>query len=47
MKKEILIALGITVLFLGIGIQPSFANNNKTTNIGIVENCGCEEIIDT
>ena len=27
MKKEILIAIGIVILFLGVGIQPAIANN--------------------
>ena len=31
MKKEILI-FGIIFLFIGVGIQPAYANNNITIN---------------
>lgn len=32
MKKEILISIGITILFLGAGIQPAFAISNNGNN---------------
>ena len=45
MKKEILI-FGIIFLFIGVGIQPAFANENisvNRTSSKNIEDCGCEE----
>ena len=32
LNKNILIVVGITILFLGVGIQPAFAEENKENN---------------
>jgi hypothetical protein len=42
--KKILV-VGIIILFIGVGIQPAFANDiSITTTSNIKEDCGCQPI---
>ncbi len=44
-----ILAIGIVVLFIGVGIHPAFAVNTKQSMINkvSVEDCGCGEVSDT
>jgi len=44
-----ILAIGIVVLFIGVGIQPAFAVNTKQSMVNKVsiEDCGCGEVSDT
>ena len=44
-----ILAIGIVVLFIGVGIHPAFAVNTKQSMVNkeSVEDCGCGEVSDT
>ncbi len=44
-----ILAIGIVVLFIGVGIHPALAVNNKQSMVNkvSVEDCGCGEVSDT